>query len=357
MVLATWLSMLTRLPRRILLACTLASLAACQTDPTGIGDNGKEDSAPDQLDHDALLFVNKERCLPCGFSPTDLVSAAGTMVRAPVKPWIEKMAADAKAATGQELFAASGFRSFDTQVAVLANESVNFGPCTATGEVAPPGRSEHQLGTAMDLASRDASGTFVLDAFGPSKAGRWVAQHAFEYGFVLSYPLGRQAITGYRHESWHYRWVGRAIAAEIKKNGWSVQEYMENVAPPTALEPMECEACQPARGVLSGCPTELSNIWTCGTKDDSTGARVRCELGLITCEACADSCTSQPTGQDDTCAGGVAPPACEDGVFALWTCNDDGSARVRCQNAQTETEQCANGCTAFPTGQDDQCAP
>ncbi|MBD4644500.1 D-alanyl-D-alanine carboxypeptidase family protein, partial [Xanthomonas citri pv. citri] len=73
---------------------------------------------------------------------------------------------------------------------------------------ARPGYSEHQTGLAWDVGDA-ATPTCDLEAcFGDTAAGRWVAAHAAEHGFVIRYPAGAEDETGFAHEPWHLRYVG-----------------------------------------------------------------------------------------------------------------------------------------------------
>ena len=80
----------------------------------------------------------------------------------------------------------------------------------AVRTLAPPGHSQHQLGTAIDFGSIDVS-------FARTPAGQWLLANAWRYGFSLSYPEGQEALTGYSWEPWHYRYVGRAAAGLIQE--------------------------------------------------------------------------------------------------------------------------------------------
>ncbi len=372
-----------------LLAATFTT-AACSSAPvTSDGTSGESVDIDDGLDDPALYWVNKERCLPCGFVPPNLVTidttahvaAAGATnlaVRDFVQPHLQALLADARAATGDTAVVSSSYRSYATQVSVLNNESTSagLGPCTAAREVAPPGRSEHQLGTALDLGvSGGRSGAGYLDGFGKTAAGAWIQQHAHEYGFVMSYPdARREAITGYRHEPWHFRYLGLKAAAVAYQNGWSVQEFFDHMHPRTVDLPMTCDACQASRGELSGCPTNTTHEWSCGS-GPASGSRVRCELGLIQCEACNGGvCDGKPQGQDDVCRNGgvsttslgvadagapvttpIVDAACPAHTYPIWTCSSDHATRVRCVNGAVETETCAAGCAGRPVGTDDVC--
>ena len=94
--------------------------------------------------------------------------------------------------------------------------------------VAKPEHSEHQLGTALDF--RSGSGVeFTLEAFGKSPEYVWLAEHAHEYGFVRSYPNGKESVTGYQAEPWHWRYVGIDHATQIKTAGITLYEHLKNL--------------------------------------------------------------------------------------------------------------------------------
>jgi D-alanyl-D-alanine carboxypeptidase len=94
-----------------------------------------------------------------------------------------------------------------------------YGQEMADRESARPGASQHQLGTAIDFGS-------ITDAFAETRAGRWLVAHAWEYGFSLSYPQGYEGITGYRYESWHYRFITKAGVLLQRRYFGDVQQYL-----------------------------------------------------------------------------------------------------------------------------------
>ena len=83
-----------------------------------------------------------------------------------------------------------------------------------------PGHSEHQLGLAVDLA--DARG----DAAEQSGLWDWLSSHAWEYGFILRYPEGKETVTGHGFEPEHYRFVGTSAAKQIRELDLSLEEYV-----------------------------------------------------------------------------------------------------------------------------------
>lgn len=140
---------------------------------------------------------------------------------------LEKMFQDAKK-DGLNLFAASGYRSYNRQKEILNAEIANVGKEKALQAVAHPGQSEHQTGLAMDITSE--SEKFLLtENFENQKEGIWLKEHAHEFGFILRYPKGKEKITGYEYEPWHFRYVGKKCASVIYKNDWTLEEYFQHV--------------------------------------------------------------------------------------------------------------------------------
>lgn len=135
------------------------------------------------------------------------------MVSTKMVPALESMFAAAKK-DGIELMVASGYRPYSLQVSVYGSEVKAYGQAEADRESARPGFSEHQTGLAVDLepVSRQCE---VQDCFGDTPEGKWVTEHAHEYGFILRYTPTGEPTTGYRHETWHFRYVGTELSKEI----------------------------------------------------------------------------------------------------------------------------------------------
>ncbi|MBE3570896.1 MAG: M15 family metallopeptidase [Bacillales bacterium] len=184
-----------------------------------------------------LVLVNKEYNLPGGYAPKDLIRPAvrfsfgdekieKSLMRKEAAKALEKMFA-AAAKDGVYLYAVSGYRSYNRQVAVFNNEMANSGKEKANQAVATPGQSEHQTGLAMDISGKSVR--FLLtESFENTKEGQWLAKHAYEYGYILRYPKGKEEITGYKYEPWHFRYVGVDAAKKIYENGWTLEEFYRN---------------------------------------------------------------------------------------------------------------------------------
>jgi D-alanyl-D-alanine carboxypeptidase len=180
------------------------------------------------LEGDPFLrrLVDKRHALPDGYEPDDLVpleggayqvSRKGLLLRAAAAEALETMAAAAQA-EGVTLTASSAYRSYDYQVAVYARNVRESGQETADRESARPGYSQHQTGLAVDFGS-------ITDAFAETRAGQWIAANSSRFGWSLSFPAGYEALTGYRWESWHYRYVGQDLAAFINTWFGGIQQY------------------------------------------------------------------------------------------------------------------------------------
>jgi len=123
----------------------------------------------------------------------------------------------------------SGYRSYAFQSDLYNGYVRTQGLATADRQSARPGYSEHQTGLAADLGGTSAPGCNVAQCFANTIEGRWLADHAYEYGFIIRYPADKESITGYEYEPWHVRYVGVALAAEMHRRGIETLEEFFNV--------------------------------------------------------------------------------------------------------------------------------
>ena len=180
--------------------------------------------------------VDKQRGLPAGYVPPDLVALdvglaapgfGGLLLRTEAAGALSRMLS-AAAADGHEIRARSAYRSYAEQERTFAYWVSVLGEMEARRVSAEAGHSEHQLGTAADLTSADV-GYELTEAFGDTPAGRWLAGNAHSYGFALSYPVGAEAVTGYAYEPWHYRYIGADHAQAWRASGLTLVEYLRGV--------------------------------------------------------------------------------------------------------------------------------
>lgn len=170
--------------------------------------------------------------LPESYAPEDLVpvSDAGvgtdTMyVRGVVMPDLQALLAEAEAAEVR-LEVQSAYRSYSYQETTFAYWVAQDGLEAALKTSARPGHSEHQLGTALDFRSAGGDPAWELADWRETPEGAWLAENAARFGFVMSYPKGKEAVTCYSYEPWHYRYVGRGVAAEVEASGLTLREWL-----------------------------------------------------------------------------------------------------------------------------------
>ncbi|MDR3019475.1 MAG: M15 family metallopeptidase [Treponema sp.] len=180
------------------------------------------------LQEDPFLcaLVDKKNALPQNYEPTDLVelknssysvNRTGLLLRDTAAASLEEMGAAARN-EGLTLTASSAYRSYAYQAQVYERNVRALGQEAADRESARPGHSQHQLGFVVDFGS-------ITDAFAQTAEGRWLSANASRYGWSLSYPDGYEEITGYRWESWHYRYVGKQLAEFIDTYFNGIQQY------------------------------------------------------------------------------------------------------------------------------------
>jgi D-alanyl-D-alanine carboxypeptidase len=177
----------------------------------------------------ATTIVDTSFQLPESFVPPDLVeiTEAGFETRYKVR---KEVIADLRAMgvaardNGTPLVVISAYRSYDYQRTVFERAVDQDGEAEAALRTARPGHSEHQLGTAIDVLEPGVGE--LTAAFADTPAGAWVAEHAHEYGFVISYPEGGRDGACYGYEPWHLRYVGPENAAEIHDSDLTPREWM-----------------------------------------------------------------------------------------------------------------------------------
>jgi D-alanyl-D-alanine carboxypeptidase len=165
------------------------------------------------------VIVNKLRPLqPADYEPADLVDVPIPYVWAPK---LRREASDAvvhlfdaAADDGLELASQSAYRSYPTQVDVYGGLVNSRGQAAADRTSARPGHSEHQTGLAIDISAVPANCS-LDQCFADTPQGEWLAKTAWRFGFVLRYPDGATPITGYEYEPWHFRYVGKDLAAAM----------------------------------------------------------------------------------------------------------------------------------------------
>ena len=152
---------------------------------------------------DGVLIVNKTYSIPSTYYTGDITSETRSNMN--------KMFADAKA-LGLNIYLSSGFRSYNTQKIIYNNYVSYDGKEIADTYSARPGHSEHQTGLAFDVNQ-------INDTFIGTPEANWLSDNCYRYGFILRYPNGKTNETGYKYESWHFRYVGTELATKLYNNG------------------------------------------------------------------------------------------------------------------------------------------
>lgn len=166
------------------------------------------------------MLVNKYNYLNKDYKPYDLVIVDNTKLSNIAKNAFYELKNAAKK-ENLNIIAISGYRSYSYQE-VLYNKYLTVdGKEKADTYSARPGFSEHQTGLAVDVSNGKTS----YMNFENTNEFIWMNNNAHKYGFILRYPKGKEKITGYIYESWHYRYVGTEISLYIKKHNITFDEY------------------------------------------------------------------------------------------------------------------------------------
>ncbi len=184
-----------------------------------------------------LILVNKQIALPSNYKPQDLVtpniafvdSATGDrrMLRQEAATGIEGLMAAAKSA-GIDLKGTSAFRSYDYQVQLFNAYVARDGKEQAMKYSAPPGHSEHQTGLAIDVSSASV-GYQLTQGLEQTKEGKWLADNAHKYGFIVRYQRAFEDETGYMYEPWHLRYIGVEHATNVKQMNVPFEQYLQQL--------------------------------------------------------------------------------------------------------------------------------
>lgn len=193
------------------------------------------DKTQHSIDQPGSLWwiVNKKRPLPSGYAPSDLTVPAVALrlgsgaeemhVSGQQVAALQSLLTAAKA-QGFNLMIASGYRSYGLQTLVYNNYVKQDGQAAADRYSARPGTSEHQTGLAVDICEVNTSCS-LEQSFGSTPAGKWVAAHAYKYGYIIRYEQNKENITGYMYEPWHLRFVGKDLSAELHSRNQTMEEF------------------------------------------------------------------------------------------------------------------------------------
>lgn len=202
-----------------------------------IGDDASDEKAF-RSDDWRLVLVNKQHPIPDDYELKlgSIKTSRGSMkCDKRIIADLEKMLEDAKK-DGINLVICSPYRP-STRQKYLFNKKVKAYVKSGNSymdsyylsaqAVNIPGSSEHEIGLALDIISDRYSG--LNEGFADTDAGKWLAKHCMEYGFVLRYPKGKESITGIEYEPWHFRYVGKEAAEYMSSENICLEEFKEQI--------------------------------------------------------------------------------------------------------------------------------
>lgn len=172
-----------------------------------------------------LMLVNKYNKLPDTYEPENITnisltySYSGNKTSQEALEYYKKMHEAAKQ-EGINLVISSAYRSYQEQQETY-DEYEKIKGDGIENYAARPGHSEHQTGLAFDILTLGVTTT----KFDQTKEFEWLKENSYKYGFILRYPKGKEDITGYDYESWHYRYVGEQAAKIIHDEDLTFEEY------------------------------------------------------------------------------------------------------------------------------------
>lgn len=189
---------------------------------------------------DLLTIITRQYPVSSDYVPADLVPLSNyfpyyvtvgydTYIRQEVVEPLQNMINDMYKIDGLAPTILSGYRSYYSQVLARQKWEREY-PDRADQLSAPPGTSEHQLGTTVDFGSPMLNNKFHTN-FSRTPEGKWLSEHAHTYGFTLSYPMGSFAVTRFDYEPWHFRYVGADLATWLHNTGTTFTEHQLSVMP------------------------------------------------------------------------------------------------------------------------------
>lgn len=187
------------------------------------------------LNNQYFILINRENRLSENYVPDNLIEISSRFLNYAEDDNLESTASEAlnrmfNAAMedGISLIGVSGYRSYDMQRRLYDTRMMREGEAQTRSYTAEAGASEHQTGLAIDILSDEYS---VLDeGFENTRAFKWLNENCYKYGFILRYLKGKEDITGYNYEPWHFRYIGNEEAAmEIMNRGLTFEEYINEI--------------------------------------------------------------------------------------------------------------------------------
>ncbi len=177
-------------------------------------------------------LVNRTHALSVDFVPSNIAipdvptrtdkSTDERSVRTDIAKPLKEMF-DAAASYSYQLVIGSGYRSANLQSIYFNSSVAANGATEAARYVAQPGQSEHQTGLAVDITTVSRA-CYLTECFADTSDGQWLAKNSYKYGFIMRYQSGKESITGYNYEPWHFRYVGIDLATALYESNLALEE-------------------------------------------------------------------------------------------------------------------------------------
>ena len=173
------------------------------------------------------MLVNKYHALSKNYEASDIVKVSSTYAYAGMSlnkeayDAFRKLSDDARK-EGYTIIILSSYRTYEYQEKLWNDRKKLKGEKEADAYAARAGSSEHETGYAIDVADYNHPINF-----GEQDSYNWMLNNSYKYGYILRYPEGKEDITGYDYEAWHYRYLGVDLATKIYNEGITFDEYYE----------------------------------------------------------------------------------------------------------------------------------
>lgn len=210
----------------------LNSMENLDLEPAEEDNDGTEEFSEDDW---RLILINKQHSIPEDYTFSLGTIAGSLQCDERILDDLRRMLTAAQE-DGVSLVVCSPYRSSERQVYLFQRkikrymaEGMSYMEAYQLGSqaVTVPGNSEHEVGLALDIVCNSYMN--LDEGFCDTEAGKWLAAHSCEYGFILRYPEGKEYETGIEYEPWHFRYVGVDAATLIMENGWCLEEFWEEV--------------------------------------------------------------------------------------------------------------------------------
>lgn len=188
--------------------------------------NWYNDVVETDISKNELMLVNKFYSLKEDYKPEDIVKVSemyaygGVYAREMILEVFQELCSSAKEA-GFTLVSSLGYRSYDEQSKIYNEYKSYNGTKEADKSVARAGNSEHQTGLALEIEPYNK----IIEDVKSNEEYNWLIKNAYKFGFIQRYPEGKEDITGFAFEPWHFRYVGTNISVKMKRENITFDEY------------------------------------------------------------------------------------------------------------------------------------